>query len=112
VGALDAKGTSPAPFSNYGPWVDCWVGGSEIVSTFLEWPTSPTAPAEFEGWAEWGGTSFAAPALCGAIAARMSQRGARVQSAADAAAKILGEAQPTSIGGVKPDCQRLVNVIP
>jgi Subtilase family len=81
VGAL--AGNGPAPFSNYGPWVDACAPGVDVVSTFFDesggalpqvelapppWSSTPI-PARFPGFARWSGTSFAAPAVAGAIVA-------------------------------------------
>jgi subtilisin family serine protease len=81
VGALDGRG--PASFTNYGPWVDACAPGVNVVSTFFDeshadvarvqiephpWSTTPI-PARFPGFARWSGTSFAAPAVAGAIVA-------------------------------------------
>lgn len=79
VGALRATGR--AAFSNFGPWVDACAPGVDVVSTFFDesagdlnqvqlpphpWSTAPI-PARFPGFARWSGTSFAAPAVAGAI---------------------------------------------
>lgn len=81
VGALDGRG--PAPFSNYGPWVDACAVGVDVVSTFFDesagelaqvqlaphpWSNQPI-PARFPGFARWSGTSFAAPAVAATIVA-------------------------------------------
>jgi Subtilase family len=81
VGALDGRGQ--ALFSNYGPWVDACAVGVDVVSTFFDesagelaqvelaphpWSNQPI-PARFPGFARWSGTSFAAPAVAGAIVA-------------------------------------------
>jgi hypothetical protein len=73
--AADRKGT-PAPFSNYGPWVDCYAPGMDVPSAFGNW-TGPVAsiPPSSEtitGWATWNGTSFSAPKVSGAIASKVS----------------------------------------
>jgi subtilisin family serine protease len=67
VGALGPDG--PAPFTNFGPWVDACAPGVDIVSTFYDL----SADAEFDGgdfngWASWSGTSFSAPIVAAAIA--------------------------------------------
>ena len=77
VGALTA-GYEPAPFSSYGKgFVDCSTVGVGIVSTFVagRMPPEPsptladyTFPAN--SWAVWSGTSFSAPQICAAVAAR------------------------------------------
>jgi Subtilase family len=81
VGALDGRG--PAPYSNYGPWVDACAVGTDVISTFFDetahplpqvdlaphpWSNVPI-PARFPGYARWSGTSFAAPAVAAAIVA-------------------------------------------
>lgn len=92
VGALDLSGR-PAWFSNR-DFVRIWAPGVDVLSSFVHWngllaptlaheyemapagsepepdPIRPTAP--FAGWARWNGTSFAAPAVAGAIAAAIS----------------------------------------
>ncbi len=71
VGALDSIG--PAPFTNYGDWVDACAPGTDLVSRFFtfngQFPTINTSDIDhFEGWATWSGTSFAAPIVVAAIA--------------------------------------------
>jgi hypothetical protein len=71
--AADRNGT-PAKFSNFGPWVDCYAPGQDLQGAFDDWKglvaTTPTMSNEtFDGWASWSGTSFAAPKVTGAIAA-------------------------------------------
>jgi hypothetical protein len=71
--------TQPAPYSNYGWWVDAWAAGDWISSFFVEaddtrftlpGPGHETVgPRDFDGWARWDGTSFATPAVAGSIAA-------------------------------------------
>jgi subtilisin family serine protease len=92
VAALDESAQRRACFSNLGWWVDACAPGVRVHSTFLEWdgdmapyPHEPPEPcrgrldldpdpgvAQFRGWARWDGTSFAAPRVAAAIAARMS----------------------------------------
>jgi subtilisin family serine protease len=85
VGAL-ASATERAPYSNYGPWVREWRGGTNIISTmpvttqdigeqrvtartsFGPYAVSSTA----NGYAWWSGTSFAAAIYAGQLAQRMS----------------------------------------
>lgn len=89
VGALDLGGR-PAWFSNR-QFVTIWAPGVDVLSSFVHWdgpivggsnhhshdpaqqspPVRPTAP--FTGWARWNGTSFAAPAVAGAVAAEISR---------------------------------------
>jgi subtilisin family serine protease len=82
VAALDDNG-QPCCFSNFGDWVDCSAPGLGVHSTFFNVQAQPPPPVppnclqlqpepnkvDFDGWAQWSGTSFAAPAVAGAIAA-------------------------------------------
>jgi subtilisin family serine protease len=97
VGALDLSG-QPAWFSGKQP-VTIWAPGTDILSSFVYFPgpvaldhpaprghshphaahgrSHPPVPgqqplAPFAGWARWNGTSFAAPAVAGAVAAKIS----------------------------------------
>jgi hypothetical protein len=61
-------------WSNFGEWVSCAAIGEHVHSTFLA-PGQPWAPEEapgaqqdYEGWATWSGTSFAAPKVAGLLA--------------------------------------------
>lgn len=92
VGALDADGHRAACFSNRGWWVDAAAPGVGVHSTFVEWsgkvaahpgeapdackgelPPQPSGKETYEGWAYWDGTSFAAPRVAAAIAARIGE---------------------------------------
>lgn len=79
VGAL-ATPTERAPYSNFGPWVAEWRKGTNIISimpltTKSSDEPSPdraaAAPARGNGYAWWSGTSFAAAAAAGELAARL-----------------------------------------
>lgn len=94
VGAVDNRNGSltKAPFSNFGDWVDCCAPGVEIRSTYVtgEWQLVETGNLEqLKGWACWSGTSFAAPHVTAAIAARMNGTGLTPRQAAHA---VLAEA--------------------
>ena len=87
VAALTRDGQSAAPFTNHGWWVDACAPGVELTSTFVEWSDKVTTLGagqtyEFDGWATWGGTSFAAPLVAGAIAARAASEGVDATRAA------------------------------
>jgi len=62
VGALEPDGTRRAEFSNHGWWVDACTVGANVCGPFIN------DGHEFFGFAEWSGTSFAAPRVAGAIA--------------------------------------------
>ena len=124
VGAL-SNGTTPAPlitaasfapaqasYSNYGPWVDaCAVG--DWVSSFPRYDDPPTPVGNnavlpernFQGWARWAGTSFAAPCVAGAIAAAMTTHSL---SAPEAAFRLTGASGLRRMDGlgavVDPPC--------
>jgi Subtilase family len=87
VGAQQAPGGGRACFSNHGSWVDACAMGRSVHSTFFEdldatpeqipptcLPGPPPGPQQFRGFAKWSGTSFAAPCVAGAIAARMTDQ--------------------------------------
>lgn len=94
VGALDANGDGRAAFSNHGAWVDACAVGENVTSAFVTFD-GPQPPVDgydsdrFEGYARWSGTSFATPAVAGAITALSRERGISV---ADAARTLLGRA--------------------
>jgi Subtilase family len=81
VAACDDSGDR-AGYSNFGWWVDARAKG-EHVSTFYRRPRSASGEllsrpfsdddANFGGWAKWAGTSFAAPVVAAAIAAKMTE---------------------------------------
>ena len=85
VGALGCHG--PAWFTNHGPWVDACAPGVDVVSTFVfhDGPAKEacgTDPDEYDGWAKWSGTSFAAPKVAAAIAREMIASGIDAEAAA------------------------------
>ena len=104
VASLDAAGTDRAPFSNYGWWVDACTSGENVVSSFFSFEgLGPDGAEKFNGYASWSGTSFAAPRLAGAIAARAGERDL---AATTAAAELLDVATSPSM----PDLGVMVDV--
>lgn len=91
VAALDATGGERAAFSNHGWWVDACAPGVDVTSAFVSFDGDPG----FAGYARWSGTSFAAPAVAGAIADRCART---AESASDAADAVLDPA----VHGVRP----------
>jgi hypothetical protein len=65
VASTNADGDQRASFSNWGSWCDCCARGADVYSTFVYWDG---ASSDFDGWATWNGTSFAAPKVSAAIA--------------------------------------------
>jgi hypothetical protein len=99
VGALD--GRADAAFTPRGahdegtaPWIDVFAPGVETVSTYLgdaqratvavREADGSTQLVDFDGWASWSGTSFAAGEITGAVAALL----ARGRTAPEAVAEI------------------------
>ena len=75
VGAIGPDG--PAWFSNYGSWVRACAPGVNVVSSFFKLFDGPEVGSagrdidSFASWATWSGTSFAAPAVIGALVREM-----------------------------------------
>jgi hypothetical protein len=73
VASTNRHGNARASFSNWGRWCDCCTRGEDVFSTYVKWygpidGEPDTDIEDFEGWARWDGTSFAAPKVSAAIA--------------------------------------------
>lgn len=83
-----------AAFSNFGPWVDASAEGERLLSTFVRGTVLTDSDGDGsrdvfkQPYAHWSGTSFAAPQVSAAIAARMSSTG---ESSRQAAFALVGD---------------------
>jgi subtilisin family serine protease len=102
VGAIDQNDPpGPAPFTNFGSWVDCCAPGVDVDSAFMQYDETartlnpaalPGRPAQdFAAWATWSGTSFSAPYVSGKLAELMLTGAAA--TAHEAAVMLLGPGQ-------------------
>jgi hypothetical protein len=66
----DGPALDLADWSNSGSWVTFKVNGTELVSTYLRFPTTAENPPG--RWVRWSGSSFATALASGIIAATMS----------------------------------------
>jgi subtilisin family serine protease len=100
VGAANREGTGRAAFSNFGEWVDCCAPGEDLLNAYAQgrYRTEHGELRSFRGLARWSGTSFAAPLVAGAIAARMTSEG---MSAVKARDLVLADAGPV-LEGIGP----------
>eukprot|EP00341_Mesodinium_pulex_P009707 CAMPEP_0116950772 /NCGR_PEP_ID=MMETSP0467-20121206/39681_1 /TAXON_ID=283647 /ORGANISM="Mesodinium pulex, Strain SPMC105" /LENGTH=404 /DNA_ID=CAMNT_0004635607 /DNA_START=20 /DNA_END=1234 /DNA_ORIENTATION=+ len=88
--AASDSGNNKASYSNYGSCVDVFGPGSAITSAWIGEPSATNTIS---------GTSMASPHVCGVAAKYLSEDTSRTP--ADISAKIVADATPDQISGVK-----------
>jgi subtilisin family serine protease len=86
--ATDGSAATLAAWSNSGPWVTFQVNGSQLVSTYLKFPTTAKNPPG--RWVAWSGSSFATALASGVIAATMSPGDGTTRTATEAVEHLRG----------------------
>ena len=104
VAATSRRGNARAWFSNWGDWCDCCARGEYVYSTFIHWDGpvegEPITDIEdFDGWARWDGTSFAAPKVSAEIARLYIERNGTTPPA-DIADELIAGTAGVPIGSV------------
>ncbi|GAB3852784.1 S8/S53 family peptidase [Nocardioides maradonensis] len=80
VGSVDAN-KDCSDYSNIGPWVKVYARGRDHINAFpvgiypCYEPANAGQVRQFDGLAQWSGTSFSTPVVTGLIAAEMSRTG-------------------------------------
>ncbi|GAB3966781.1 S8/S53 family peptidase [Actinoallomurus acanthiterrae] len=101
VAALD--GAERAAFSDYGWWVDACAPGVDVHSCFVRFDgprprVRGIDPDDFTGYATWSGTSFATPAVAGAIAGLAAAEDLPAAAAADRVLDPVGRRTHPDLG--------------
>jgi subtilase family protein len=104
VAATNRRGNGRAWFSNWGDWCDCCARGEYVYSTFIRWygpvEGEPVTDIEdFDGWARWDGTSFAAPKVSAEIARLYIELGGTTPPA-DIADELIAGTAGVPVGSV------------
>lgn len=87
-------------FSNFGEWVNCYAVGEDVHSTMIihDGPVIGSPDSDnFQGYARWSGTSFAAPRVAAAIAQRSVDKGVPPRQAFD---ELIAEASSGDPGPI------------